>query len=305
MKLALGPLLYYWKPERIRAFYRAAAGWPVETVYLGETICGLRRKLVLQDWLDIADSLVAMGKEVVLSVPTLRDEETSPRELEEAVRNGRFSVEANDMATVRLANEAGVPYVIGSQLDTSDPSSLDLLVRLGAVRWLIPAGIVGEALPERLAHLPGDLQTEVFGYGRMPLAFSSRCYAAHARGLSRTNCRLACADYPEGLMLRAHDGAPWLVANGPQTQSACVCNLLESLGRFVRAGIDVVRLSPQHEDMGAVAEAFAGVIAGRLSPKLAKGMLSAVMREDYCDEAGYGRRVRDWSRAATALVDAI
>ena len=39
MKLALGPLLYYWPREAVLAFYREAAGWPVDCVYLGETVC--------------------------------------------------------------------------------------------------------------------------------------------------------------------------------------------------------------------------------------------------------------------------
>ena len=37
-KLALGPLLYYWPKETVFAFYRDAAGWPVDTVSLGETV---------------------------------------------------------------------------------------------------------------------------------------------------------------------------------------------------------------------------------------------------------------------------
>ena len=38
MKLALGPLLYYWSREAIREFYLAMAELPVDIIYLGETV---------------------------------------------------------------------------------------------------------------------------------------------------------------------------------------------------------------------------------------------------------------------------
>ena len=39
MKLALGPLLYYWPRQATLAFYADMAEAPVDTVYLGETVC--------------------------------------------------------------------------------------------------------------------------------------------------------------------------------------------------------------------------------------------------------------------------
>jgi collagenase-like PrtC family protease len=45
MKIALGPLQYYWPRETVLAFYREVAGWPVDTVYLGETVCSRRREV--------------------------------------------------------------------------------------------------------------------------------------------------------------------------------------------------------------------------------------------------------------------
>ena len=57
MKLSLGPLQYFWPRERTLAFYREAAHWPVDVVYLGETVCSKRRELGTRDWIALADEL--------------------------------------------------------------------------------------------------------------------------------------------------------------------------------------------------------------------------------------------------------
>ena len=61
MKLSLGPILYYWPIDQVRAFYTQAKDWPVDIVYLGEVVCSKRRELRLLDWLKIADMLEAAG----------------------------------------------------------------------------------------------------------------------------------------------------------------------------------------------------------------------------------------------------
>ena len=38
MRLTLGPLQYFWPRERVLAFYREAADWPLDVIYLGETV---------------------------------------------------------------------------------------------------------------------------------------------------------------------------------------------------------------------------------------------------------------------------
>ena len=70
MKLALGPILYYWERDTVFNFYDEIAATPVDIVYLGETVCSRRHILRTDDWLEIADKLADAGKEVVLS--TLR-----------------------------------------------------------------------------------------------------------------------------------------------------------------------------------------------------------------------------------------
>ena len=67
MKLSLGPLQYFWPRDTTLAFYRDAATWPVDIVYLGETVCSKRRELRTAEWIALAEELAAAGKEVVLA----------------------------------------------------------------------------------------------------------------------------------------------------------------------------------------------------------------------------------------------
>ena len=57
MKLALGPVQYYWPKDTMAAFYREVAAMPVDIVYLGETVCARRHELREDDWLAIAEGL--------------------------------------------------------------------------------------------------------------------------------------------------------------------------------------------------------------------------------------------------------
>ena len=71
MQLSLGPLQYFWPRERTLAFYREAIHWPVDIIYLGETVCSKRRELRTADWLALAEELAASGKQIVLSTLAL------------------------------------------------------------------------------------------------------------------------------------------------------------------------------------------------------------------------------------------
>ena len=57
MKLSLGPLQYFWPRERTLAFYREAVDWPLDVIYLGETVCSKRRELGTKDWIELATEL--------------------------------------------------------------------------------------------------------------------------------------------------------------------------------------------------------------------------------------------------------
>ena len=244
MKLALGPLLYYWPRQDVLSFYEAVAAAPVDIVYLGEVVCSRRHELRWPDWQAIACMLSAAGKEAVLSTQALIESESDLRALRRIVANGEFLVEANDMGAVHLlAGKA--PFVAGPHLNVYNAHTLGLLVQLGAKRWVPPVEMPQATLAALARELREPLECEVFAYGRIPLAYSARCFTARRYNLQKDACDFRCLDHPDGLLLKTREGEPFLALNGVQTQSAAVYNLLTHLPELEKAGVSVLRLSPQ------------------------------------------------------------
>src|SRR5512139_513682 len=132
MKLSLGPLHYFWPRAETLDFYRAVESWPVDIVYLGETVCSKRRELRFEDWLEIGTRLADAGKEVVLSTLALIEAESEVSAMRRLIDNGRFAVEANDMGAVGMC--AGRPFVAGPHLNAYNSAAVAVLARAGARR---------------------------------------------------------------------------------------------------------------------------------------------------------------------------
>lgn len=282
MKLALGPVLYYWDRDTMLGFYEKMADAPVDIIYLGETVCSRRHLLRLQDYLDMAERLVAAGKEVVISTQTLIESEYDVKTLRKIADNGNFRVEANDMGAVRLlANK--IPFVAGSTLNIYNPQTLDLLAGLGATRWVMPVEMSRKALVSVLRNRQSNLETEVFAYGRLPLAFSARCFTARHHNLQKDDCQFKCLDYEDGLALNTREGQPFLTLNGIQTQSALVHNLIGELDTLQDAGIDVVRVSPQAHHTGEILGLFRECMEQHLAPAQALSQIEGLMPAASCN----------------------
>ncbi|MDO8351095.1 MAG: U32 family peptidase [Gallionella sp.] len=282
MKLALGPVLYYWDRDTMFYFYDQMADAPVDIIYLGETVCSRRHLLRLQDYLDVAERLVAAGKEVVIATQALIESEYDVKTLRRIAGNEKFRVEANDMGAVRLlANKT--PFVAGSTLNIFNSQTLDLLAGLGAARWVMPVEMSRAALASVLHQRQFALETEVFAYGRLPLAYSARCFTARHHNLQKDDCQFKCLDYEDGLALKTREGQPFLTLNGIQTQSALVHNLIGELDTLQDAGVDVVRVSPQAHHSGEILRLFRECMEQRVTPAQAFSQIEGLMPAASCN----------------------
>jgi collagenase-like PrtC family protease len=293
MKLALGPIPYYWPHEAVLAFYRTVALSAVDVVYLGESVCSRRHELRLPDWFDLAHMLSSAGKEVVLSTQALIESESDLKALRRIAGNGRFPVEANDMGAVRLL-EGKVPFVAGLHLNVYNPQTLAFLASLGARRWIAPVEMPRSTLSGMLRSPPKGMETEVYVYGRLPLALSARCFTARRFNLQKDDCRFCCLDHPDGLTLRTRDGQPFLILNGIQTLSAKVCNLVQELPEMAQLGVNVVRISPQSAHVAEIAELFKRVLRNPGEAATDAAQLERLTSEETCngfwhDSAGIER----------------
>lgn len=286
MRLSLGPLLYYWEREAVFDFYERVRAAPVDVVYLGETVCPKRRALKHSDWLMLAERLVEAGKEVVLSTLALVEAESDLGHMRRMASNGRFAVEANDMAAVNMLS-GGPPFVIGPHINVYNGETLTLLAACGAKRWVVPVELDSETVAALQCVRPPQLETEILAFGRLPLAFSARCFTARAHNVSKDECDFCCGDYPQGMLLRTQEAEPFLALNGVQIQSARTYNLIHHIGALAELGIGVIRLSPQPQGMREIIDVFDAVLNDGLDTDTAAMTLASFACAGCCD--GYWR----------------
>jgi len=243
-------------------------------------VCSRRHELSFEDWLDLAEVLAGRGKEVVLSTQVLTEGAGDLKRVRNVVSNRAYRVEANDMGAVHLlAGTAG--WVAGPHLNLYNPQSLGLIMDLGATRWVAPIEATREIAQSVIAARPAKLiEAEVFAYGRLPLAFSARCFTARRYNLQKEQCEYRCLDFPDGMPLKTREAEPFLTINGVQTQSALIYNLARDLDSLKAAGVSILRVSPQSTGTVDVLESLRGALGGK----------APVFREaEHCDGFWHGR----------------
>ncbi len=290
MKLTLGPLLFYWTRQQVMDFYAAMAEQPLDVVYLGEAVCSRRHEMRLDDWLEVATVLADAGKQVAFSTLPLIESESDlkwVRRLMDAARDDpRLIIEANEMGAIRQLAERGQPFVAGHTLNIYNSYTLQLLAEAGATRWVFPPEIGRSALAGLQKEKPA-IETEVFAHGRLPLAYSARCFTARRYRLQKDSCEFRCLDFPEGLLLKTREGMPFLTLNGIQTMSARVYHLERELPGLA-ANVELIRLSPQPAQMDELIAAYRGLLDGVAAPMPAG---------DYCNGFWYEKPGLDWVTA--------
>lgn len=261
MELTIGPNQFFWNAETWRDFYaRIADEAPVSRVVLGELVCSKRLPFYHTEIPQAVERLKVAGKDVALTslaLVTLKRERNLTAEL---AATG-IEVEVNDLTALQHLPE-GAAFSIGPLVNVYNE---------GTLRWLAGRGALRACLPPELplASISALAQTatiplEVWGWGRVPLAISGRCYHARLHERAKDNCQFICEQDADGLPVETLDGQKFLAVNGVQTLSETCANAALQLPALRAAGVAALRLSPHSGDFVQLCSLFSDLIAGRI-----------------------------------------
>lgn len=266
--VTVGPLQFNWPADAFSDFYaRVADEAPVDRVVIGESVCSKRAPFYANRIPDAIERLQRGGKSVVLSSLILVTLERERRAARDLFAQTEHEVEIDDLTLMNYVRPETV-FSIGPMVNVYNEATLAFLAAKGARRFCLPpelpfasVEVLAAAAAERGA------ASELWAFGRIPLAISGRCYHARAHGLSKDSCQFVCARDADGLTTRTLDGVDFLAINGVQTLSHKYCNLIGDLDRLAKAGVTGLRLSPHSGDFVGVCRAFVDAASGAVSPQ--------------------------------------
>jgi collagenase-like PrtC family protease len=205
--------------------------------------------------------------------------------MDAAKEDTRLTIEANEMGAVRQLAERGQPFVAGPTLNIFNGQTLQLLADCGATRWVMPPEMGRPAIADISKMMPPAIETEAFIHGRLPLAYSARCFTARRYRLQKDSCEFRCIEFPDGLDLKTREGESFLTLNGIQTMSARVYHLERELPELRDAGVNLLRLSPQSTGMVELIGAYRALL---------EGQAASMPAGDYCNGFWHEKPGLDW-----------
>lgn len=261
-ELTMGPVLFHWPAEQMRDFwFRIADEAPVDTAYLGETVCSKRTPFFEPHFEAVAERLVRGGKTVVWSTLSEVMIKRDRNIVSGFCEMDNAEVEANDASA--LFYLAGRPHRIGAAINVYNEATLTFLASKGATHICLPAELPAStiaAISEEAAIHGTGIEVQVFG--RVSLALSARCYHARAHDRTKDNCQFVCENDHDGMDLETRSNMPFLAINGIQTLSHRFLNLGGEMAALAQMGVTAFRLSPHSQDMVEVARLYRALLDG-------------------------------------------
>jgi len=255
-KLSLGSISYYWQKQKVLDFYDEVADSAIDIVYLGEVVCSKRLEMKFKDWMELARNLKNRGKTVILSTMTLIEASSERSRMRRVCEQDEFCVEANDFGAIEILSQAGRKFITGASINIYNQRSLAILQTQGMKRWNLSVELGKKQLGLLQSKKVKGIQSEVMVWGKMPLAYSARCFTARSHNLPKDNCQFKCIDDADGLLMKTREGQDFLCINGIQTQSALTCNLIDEIKTMQQLNVDVLRISPQSQHTLEIIDIF-------------------------------------------------
>lgn len=294
MELSIGPVLFEWKRGDLLRFYDEVCGMDVDRVYIGEVVCSKKIGLDADTVSDIAGRLQSAGKKVVLSsLAVVSNEEEL--DFTRRLLALPYAMEANDISVLNIVDPAAREVSAGPHITTYNAPSIEFLKGLGVGHVTFPVELSRDSIEYNIRNT--SIEGEVFVHGKVPLAFSWRCYTSRAYGLTKTSCRRHCAAHPDGMELKTLEREPLFTMNGTSLLSAGTYTLVEAVKDLEGIGVKTLRVSPQHKGTARVVEIFRKTMAGELAPEEALAGIAAITQGPLCNGWYFGGAGRDYLAA--------
>ncbi|MEK7773935.1 MAG: U32 family peptidase [Deltaproteobacteria bacterium] len=291
MELSLGPVLFEWKREELLRFYDEVREMDVGRVYIGEVVCSRKIGLDADTVSEIAGRLHGAGKKVVLSsLAVISNEEEL--DFTRRLLALPYAAEANDISVLNIADPAERDICAGPHITTYNAPSIEFLKGAGVRHVTFPVELSRDSIEYNIRNT--GIEGEVFVHGKVPLAFSWRCYTSRAYGLTKTECRHHCAGYPDGMELKTLEREPVFTVNGTSLLSAGTYTLIESVKDLEEIGVKTLRISPRHKGTAKIVEIFRKTAAGTFGPEEGLAGLKALEDGPFCNGWYFGGAGKDY-----------
>ncbi|MBI5681935.1 MAG: U32 family peptidase [Deltaproteobacteria bacterium] len=139
-----------------------------------------------------------------------------------------------------------------------------------------------------------NIDGEVFAHGKVPLAFSWRCYTSRHYGLNKTNCKHHCRLYPDGMVLKSIEKEPLFTVNGTSILSADAYTIVEFVEDLKEIGVKALRISPQRQNTKEIVDVFRKRIDGEISGEEGLALLKDTSPIGFCNGWYLGKAGKEY-----------